>query len=358
MIFNFNTNKNSILVQNQEEEFLLNVITFNIGAFTLEKGLFENRIDPIAHYLGKGKYDIIALQEAGYGRKEGEQIVQRLEDLGYGKYYFVLGEQKEVKNPEIEHGLGVYVLSKYPVFRLATRYSRQRAILTKIEHPLIGDIYVVSAHPSSDSRCEGPTELVKKINSEPQEVKQNLILMADMNALIYDLDKDIKLKAMTGKLCDEKVLMSKYNFFCEDKLNCFSPKDGIDWIIPLKDSSFYIQSRFLLSDMYSQINIPGSGWQNDYHMPVSAKIGTKKPILIPTPSSSPTPVPTVEATPEDKPLSDLNEDSQVDITDFALFVEYYKQGNVKIDYDKDGQTVRDIDDLRYFFNNYKLQNLE
>lgn len=50
---------------------------------------------------------------------------------------------------------------------------------------------------------------------------------------------------------------------------------------------------------------------------------------------------------------DLNNDSQINITDFAIFVEYYKEGNKKIDYDKDGESIRDIDDLSFFIEEYK-----
>jgi hypothetical protein len=52
---------------------------------------------------------------------------------------------------------------------------------------------------------------------------------------------------------------------------------------------------------------------------------------------------------------DLTGDSIVGIEDFSLFVEYYKVGNVKIDFDEDGKTQRDIEDLNYFIQEYKKE---
>lgn len=249
----------------------LSVISWNIGAFSLTPAELDLRIDPIVSYLGSGNYDIIALQETSYGRQEGELIAQKLEQQGFGKYY--IASSNDGSFTPIQNGIGVYVLSKYPIikFNPEYRYASQRAILTQIAHPS-GDIYAVSAHPSNDSRCDQPTEILQKIVSEPDNIKNNLILLADMNARPKDVDTSRPwYQAFKGDECRNYDLFNNFQLKCREQNNCWD-LGSIDWVITTKASSFETISRNYHSNVHGVLNLPGNNMQMHIHRPVSAQI--------------------------------------------------------------------------------------
>ncbi|MBP9758142.1 endonuclease/exonuclease/phosphatase family protein [Candidatus Dojkabacteria bacterium] len=335
----------------------LNVITFNIGAFTIAEEYFDIRIDPIVRYLGKGNYDIIALQETSYGRREGERIASRLEELGFGKFYLSKSDDPKSETDVKRPGPGVYVLSKYPVSTVYSRYGIGRSILSKIQHPQLGELYVTSVHPSNDSHCEQPKEILEKVTREPKEIRDNLILMGDMNSYPYDLETKPKFKAGKGDMCGEEQLLAKFDFSCVSSKECWNA-GAVDWILTQKQSVFSIESRNYHPNVYTELGVlgmPGTNWHGvDIHKPVSAKVIVNKPLIVTTLPPSVTPTPFII----NNLTIDLNLDGQIDITDFAIFVEYYKEGDEKIDFDKDGKSIRDIDDLSYFIQEYKKEKID
>lgn len=87
------------------------------------------------------------------------------------------------------------------------------------------------------------------------------------------------------------------------------------------------------------------------------------PTISPSISVSPTASasPAASVTPDTKvqeaiTKADLDINGKVGVEDFVLFLEYYKAGNVKIDYNADGKVVRDINDFVYFIDYYKTYN--
>ena len=331
----------------------LNVITFNIGAFTISQDYYDVRIDPIVKYLGKGNYDIIALQETSYGRKEGERIAARLEELGYGKYYTSKVDDPKSDADAIRHGVGVYVLSRYPVSTVYSRYGIGRSVLSEVNHPQLGALYIASVHPSNDSRCEQPREILNKVVNEPKKIRDNLILMGDMNSYLVDLKKKPMFKAFKGDMCGEEKLLENFDFSCVNFKECLD-EGAIDWIFTQKSSVFSIESRNYHTNVYGELGIPGNNWQMHIHKPVSAKIIVNKPLIVTPLPPIVTPTPFISEN-----LSiDLNLDGKIDITDFALFVEYYGVGDNKIDFDRDGKSKRDIDDLSYFIQEYKKEKID
>ncbi len=273
----------------------IKIVSWNIGAFTIEREYLDLRLEPMTQWLGKNDFDIIALQETHYGRKEGERIAARLEELGYGKFYVSKTldpkSDTDVKRP----GPGVYILSRFPIKSENMRPLHDdvnRSMMTIVELPYYGDVPIVTAHPSGNSGCKGPVLLLKTIDKFSVELKEKIIITGDMNSTIVngDIRGDV--------LCKESGLISRFNYKCTDMANCHPPTD-IDMIFTTSISKIPIESRKLDKGIHSVLDIPGEVWKNDVHWPISAVI------TLPTPPRKP---------------EDLDANSVIDIFDYNILL--------------------------------------
>ncbi len=252
----------------------IKIVSWNIGAFTIEREYWDMRIEPMAQWLGENDFDIIALQETAYGRKEGERIASKLEQLGYGKFYVSKALDPKSENDVLRNGPGVYVLSKFPIkSTIPTFKPAGRSMLAIVELPYYGDVPIVSVHPSNDSRCVGPVEILNAVDKLPIELKEKVIVMGDMNATIVNIDKrNPDIQALKGNICGETVLLSKFNQKCTDMKQCARPIHIIDWIFTTSISKISIESKQLHAGVHGVLNIPGESWKNDVHAAISAVI--------------------------------------------------------------------------------------
>ena len=280
----------------------IKIVSWNIGAFTIEREYWDMRVDYVVHWLGKNDFDIIALQETHYGRKEGERIAARLEELGYGKFYVSKALDPKSDTDERRGGPGVYVLSKFPIKYTDDSFkgkSTNRSMLAVIELPHYGDVSIVSTHPSADSRCREPVALLSAVNGLPAEMKEKIIVMGDMNSTIINIDKNADVKALKGDICGVTVLISKFTQNCTNMKECARPTNLIDWIFTPAISKIPIDSKRSHGEIYGTLGIPGSSWKDDFHPPISAVI------LLPTPPRKP---------------ADLDANGAVDIFDYDVLL--------------------------------------
>ncbi len=282
----------------------IKVVSWNIGAFTIEREYWDMRIEPMAKWLGENDFDIIALQETAYGRKEGERIASKLEELGYGKFYVSKALDPKSENDVLRNGPGVYVLSRFPIKSTDDTFRSRainRSMLAVVELPYYGDVPIVSVHPSNSTHCREPVDLLRAVDKLPVELKEKVIVMGDMNATIYRIDtRDADVQALWGKICGETALLSKFNQNCTDMNNCRRPIGIIDWIFTTSISKIPIESKKLHTEVHGNVlNIPGESWKNDVHPPISAVI------IVPTPPRKP---------------EDLDANGTVDIFDYNLLL--------------------------------------
>ncbi len=278
----------------------IKIVSWNIGAFTIGDNYLDLRMEPVTQWLGQNGFDIIALQETHYGRKEGERIAARLEELGYGKFYVSKAVHPDSDTNVLRAGPGVYVLSKFPIKSIIPTFKPAgRSMLAIVELPYYGDVPIVSVHPSNDSRCKGPVEILVAVDKLPVELKEKVIVMGDMNSTIINIDKKADIKAIKGNICGETILMSKFTQNCTDMTQCPRPTYFVDWIFTPTISKIPIQSKQLHTEIHGILNLPGEDWKIDVHQPVSAVI------MLPVPSREP---------------EDLDANGAVDIFDYNMLL--------------------------------------
>lgn len=279
----------------------IKIVSWNIGAFTLSDNYLDARLEPMTQWLGQNDFDIIALQETHYGRKEGERIATRLEELGYGKFYVSKAVDPKSDTDATKPGPGVYVLSRFPIKSIISTFRPAgRSMMAIVEIPYYGDVPIVSVHPSSDSRCVGPVEILSTVNDLAVELKEKVIVMGDMNATIINIDKQNQdIQALKGTICGKTALLSKFNQKCTDMRQCARPINVIDWIFTTSIGKIPIESKRLHTYIHGVLNLPGTDWKIHVHPPISAVI------MLPTPPRKP---------------EDLDANGAVDIFDYNLLL--------------------------------------
>ncbi|MBP7774709.1 endonuclease/exonuclease/phosphatase family protein [Candidatus Woesebacteria bacterium] len=260
---------------------VVRVISFNIGAFTIEKHFLDSRIEPIVRYLAKGNYDIIALQETHYGRKEGERIASKLEEIGAGKFYVAKAADPKSDTDVERPGPGVYILSKYPFNSVDDAFHLKtigRAVKATIKTPH-GSMHVVSTHPSATTACTETVNILNDLAALPVEIKNNLLVLGDINAVIKDIDKNPQLVGVKGYGCRGSYDLNSFNNNCDDMNACDRPDKTIDWIFTSTQNNWKVKTKSLLRNMAQEIGIPGSGWQDDLHIPIEAEVYSINPSM-------------------------------------------------------------------------------
>ncbi len=258
----------------------IKIVSWNIGAFSLSDNYLDLRLEPMTQWLGKNDFDIIALQETHYGRKEGERIAARLEELGYGKFYVSKALDPKSDNDVRRAGPGVYVLSKFPIKSANMRSlddDVNRSMMAIVELPHYGEVPIVSVHPSNDSRCREPVKLLKIINELSVELREKVIVMGDMNSIIINIDKNADIQAIKGNICGETALMSKFTQNCTNMKQCPRPTYFVDWIFTTTISKIPIESKQLHTEIHGILNLPGYDWRIHVHQPISAVIALPIP---------------------------------------------------------------------------------
>ncbi|MBP9758146.1 hypothetical protein KBD45_00485 [Candidatus Dojkabacteria bacterium] len=386
-------NTGLVNIQNEEEReqvteiFLKGGHQIGVVSFNLDKDV--NMIgkgdvsgaaplkDMIKESLAEGKkWDIIGFQEMKESHPEKQrnekdtadfiQIMQELTQISYNC----------VKQQEFSNDFFDVICSKYPIvegsfrehviWRSSTTDQARVFICVLIDSPA-GIIPFCTTHPRAGSNPEaqflnGAEYVFNTVLDSyiPNNVHQNsrVDYVKSLQArLIVTGDTNSRIPSIQGKLMSVCI-----NTWLGQPLPSKTSKCGGDidqvMIVNMAYPDFGNQAPFNTQYLVSEGGYKDNtrAWPTDHFGPVVSIISTKDlnvPIKYKV-EATPTIIPTLEVSPiEEQLLIDINEDSLVDITDFALFVEYYKVGNVKIDYDEDGRTIRDIDDFMYFIQEYK-----
>ncbi|MBP9758139.1 hypothetical protein KBD45_00450 [Candidatus Dojkabacteria bacterium] len=374
----------------------IRVMNWNIGPIYVGTGIPKTeeetqqminqqiaRMQKLAQVIKDNQVDVVFLQQftnvdprpnRKVKIKQFDVLLQKLKEIEWEMYGDV--EAYSGKIPPGEDHL--VILSRFALDVSSRKITRDihkvnsrvaQTIMTK-KTP-IGDVRLSNFHTHIDDPC---TNFIKALTFFEQFDYERTILGGDANITFsnfYGQPENLARPDCKGydwtKFSNE---CSEYPYNCEPKdAKCRnSSKCFGDYFYLPNPSELKILTSWTIGNAH---NI------SDQHPAVVAEIGSKVPLelasptatlspistptLIPSITPTPgvtieaTPIPTAQVTPEDKHAIDLNGDSQVDIADFALFVEYYKAGNVKIDYDNDGKTQRDIDDFTYFVRYYKAE---
>lgn len=326
---------------------LIRVLSLNIHhGDELDEKEIKEKVEILADYIVQQKIQIAGLQEMrtltrnindepNY-RQVALFLQSALERKGYPMY---LQLQSNVFNPDNGKNLGFRnaTLSIFPIELieevLISGGLQRRAIISKIKTPK-GDIKFINVHVHHK----------QDENDSFRKFYQDLELkgyLSDPNTII------------TGDFNNGDIWKTYYTD-CEIQENCY--KGGIDLVglpphVPPDQYNFILVQRFrdeyLKTEYKDKYTFDHPAIIGDFRSKIALSIPSPTPIII-------NPQPTVDIS-DTKVVIDLNADGKVDITDFAIFVEYYKVGNVKIDYDKDGKSQRDIDDFTYFVRYYKAK---
>ena len=272
----------------------------------------------------------------------------------FSKYPFISGTQQEWKispsNPDHDKGrvaLSVEVLTPY------------------------GPLRIVNVHTHGNTQCADAYKAMEPIVN-PQSPyynapSKNFIIAGDFNIALkqilpaYSPNISNSGAILEGDFCDNSkysnqfidkrvladLIRPNYKAYCLDEGNCRN-RQTIEMVLTLNNNPIEIYRTAWSEEKFRDIFE-----DRNRHPLVFAEVGDPSWVLQSIqPSALPSnSEPTVSIT----QTIDLTGDSIVGIEDFSLFVEYYRVGNVKIDYDKDGNTVRDIDDLNYFIQEYKKE---
>lgn len=366
----------------QSNTLEMKVMTYNIlGSFSdadndCDKN--EKRALNIAKFLTENNYDIIFLQESGCN-----SVLESMWEKESGKSI------DRIDSNYINKQLGI--LSRYPmekdlngkiIYSDSQTYAGDRKTQSvKITTPL-GQIRLFNIHPHNF--CDEQTHIWQFVSSFNSE-KIPHIMGGDYNSgLLSACYPDINLR---------------YIQTCPIDKTCF-PSSGRSSSTKLTNPiDHIIFSNNIPTMQFSHITSASLNGTNSFrnlsdHWPVVATVKlikvTPTPNPTPRPCPTPSPVPTIFPTiqpsasihpsiaisPLPNPSAvislypspttllsptpivikqtqiDLNTDTNVDILDFAKFVEYYKVTDCKIDYNKNAN-CKDIEDFSIFVNEYK-----
>ena len=348
-----------------DDTHLIRLLNWNIGARdsdsfpggALSISARVNRMKQLASVIVQNEADVVTLQEFVNfpdGRNDLDNLVKSLEELNYHMYLEIIPyyDVTEV-NP---YTWNLVTLSKMPIDKENSKTvvlsPNRRSRVSLINDTKFGKFFVANFHTNLSEPCKQMGIMLDFIS--PTE-RMSTIIAGDANITFTNFYGEPE--QMSKKECKGRDWGIVDNTCKDGVYNC-EPKDAKcrnssacwgDYVYLFRPSNFYLKN---IKSIGNVNNI------SDGHPAIISEIGTYLPVI---PSIEITPVPSIilpsiEPSSQDMGLViDLNKDGKVDITDFSLFVEYYKVGNVKIDFDKDGKTQRDIEDLNYFIQEYKKE---
>ncbi|MBP9758141.1 hypothetical protein KBD45_00460 [Candidatus Dojkabacteria bacterium] len=321
----------------------IRVLSLNIHhGDELDEKEIKEKVEILADYIIQQKIHIAGLQETRTltrnvnDEQNYRQVALFLQSaLERKSYPMYIQLQSNVFNPDNGKNLG-FRNATFSIFPLELIEEidisgglERRAIISKIKTPK-GDIKFINVHVHHK----------QDENDSFRKFYQDLELkgyLSDPNTII------------TGDFNNGDIWETYYTD-CEIQQSCY--KGGIDLVglppnVPRDQYNFIpiqrIRDEYLETEHNSKYTFDHPAIIGDFRSRLVLSTPTVEPsinILQPTPQVIWESI-------------DLNNDGRIDISDFAIFVEYYKVGDEKIDFDKDGKNVRDIDDLSYFFENYK-----
>ncbi|MBP9758148.1 endonuclease/exonuclease/phosphatase family protein [Candidatus Dojkabacteria bacterium] len=295
-------------------------------------------------------------------------LTEHLKSIGWEMY----GDLQPYREKPDE--LHLLILSRYPLDNSTKKfmydlYSRDKEDGEKqpartaqtifVRGTPIGDFRLANIHTHTSNPCNNIKSLY---DFYMQYDPERTLLAGDMNVVLNE-----KPNMSSRKWDDCSPANIKWDDFdlnctstpCLDKqrLNKYAPI--IDWVFTFSNSELYVKSSYNVGK-----DMPNASGIADWHPFVIAEVGSKVhsndatstpqlPTVVVSPQSMLTPNPSITPEETQDVNIDLDGNTKVDISDFAIFVEYYKVGNVKIDYDEDNISVRDIEDLAYFIEQYK-----
>ncbi|MBP9758143.1 hypothetical protein KBD45_00470 [Candidatus Dojkabacteria bacterium] len=374
----------------------LKVMSFNIHhGNTLDRKFLLQKFNTIANYIKDNNFHIVGLQEVTLLEKKnniqffdektgllkepdyptmGHLLQRALNDVGYPMYLSgavpsmgnFINANLSIFPPTNQESLAIYTIGHIE----DTKPYRRRATITQYDTH-IGPINFINTHihHGEETHCRSFYQFYNFLRQQG-EFPASKNYLADPNTIIVgDFNRLIDGRNVVSKYCSGVPAIGEFSqpvgvqdifdISCSTA-TCEQGSKIIDWIVLPHDRELP------LSDKTLQVETRTSGGMPNYpekdHPNINATIIRKAlPQSQPTPIPTPTPtlLTTITPTPvEELRTIDLNGDVRIDITDFALFVEYYKLGNVKIDYNKDGQSLRDIDDFNYFIQEYKEEQID
>ncbi|MBP9758145.1 hypothetical protein KBD45_00480 [Candidatus Dojkabacteria bacterium] len=349
----------------------------------------------LAEHLVALKAEIVLIQEPG---KAELAMIRRILEPTFPYSRWIRYPEGINNAQDIQRGGEINpIFSKYP-FVEGTQQEweispsdkerdKDRVVLSVDIQTPYGVLRTVNFHTHGDTQCADAYKALEPLTN-PASIyynppQKNFIITGDFNIALSQVlpayDPNIRNSGalLIREVCDykysnryvnvndlEKLIKENYKAYCLDPNTCLN-RQTIEMVWSLNNNPIDIytmgrgDSKFqhIFEDVNKHPLVFADIGDPNWVLPSISTISNPNPSETPSlvsPIISPvyTPEPIVSPI-EEQLLIDLNEDGQVDITDFALFVEYYKVGNVKIDYDEDGKILRDVGDLDYFIKNYR-----
>lgn len=354
----------------------INIVTYNIGD---DQKACEGcdpavRMKALMDILEANHADIIALQEVRFRKKDSTELfsdAKPLMDIIKDRYHYIYrahGDDKYTTKGSPNQGwdYGNMFVSKFPIkldsykeYLIDRRVGDgegQRYFFSVIIDTPQGPVRIYNIHTRAKESAWGVTEAAKFLKSlVSTEPSMPLIVLGDFNK---------GMGYIQSQFGDPQYALN-ISYDCSNQTACWG--GGIDLIFPNEKAT--LLNRCQGGTRSNGIIISGG------HVPVYGTFKLLNPItpaLTPIPSV-PTPAPSVipsasiavsivpsplsSPDPNEKAKYDLSPDAKIDITDFQIFVNYYKNADCKIDYNNNNN-CRDIEDFVLFSNYYKTSNFK